>query len=422
MSAVATRFDNAGSGGVRKGVRYESIVSAAVWIFLFCGSISLIEPSPYDFMSLVAIPLWFFGGFRLHRALILILAFWTINLVNGYIALTPYWHEPDPRLYQFQSLYLFVTVVFFTIYFSERSEARLENALRAFTAGCLFSAAFGVAGYLNIGGLSQYTLIYESRIAGTFKDPNVFGSYLIIGVVFLAQSVILGTARNVWLTTLGLAILLAGVLLSFSRGSWGATVIALAMLGAVSFATTTGRVRQRVMIAAIACLVLATLIIVVVLADSTTRELFAERFTATKEYDVGATGRFGNQIRSLIPLLSLPMGYGPLRFRLVYDLEPHNSYIGAFANYGWFGGFLWIFLVAATCWIGFRLMFTPSPLRRHAQVVFPATFVILLQGFQIDVDHWRQLFLCFGAVWGMEVARIRMIERGEVRPAGVASG
>ena len=33
--------------------------------------------------------------------------------------------------------------------------------------------------------------------------------------------------------------------------------------------------------------------------------------------------------------------------------------------------------------------------------------VLLIQGFQIDVDHWRQLFLCFGAVWGMEAARLR---------------
>ena len=421
MSALATSPAGA-RGDARRGVRYESIVSAAVWTFLFCGSISLFEPSPYDFMALVAIPLWFFGGFRLHRALIFIVGIWTIHEVNGFVALTPYWHEPDPRLYQLQSLYLYVTVVFFTIYFSERSEARIENALRAFTAGCLFSSAFGVLGYLDIGGLSQYTLIYESRIAGTFKDPNVFGSYLVIGVVFLAQSVMLGTARRTWVSAIGLAVLLAGVLLSFSRGSWGAVVIALAMLGGVSFATTAGRTRQRVAISAIACLALATLIVVVVLADSTTRDLFADRFTASKDYDVGATGRFGNQIRSLVPLLSLPMGYGPLRFRLFYDLEPHNSYIGAFANYGWFGGFLWIFLVVATCWIGFRLMFVKSPLRRFAQVIFPSTFVILAQGFQIDVDHWRQLFLCFGLIWGMEVARLRMLERGALDPAASGSG
>ena len=56
-------------------------------------------------------------------------------------------------------------------------------------------------------------------------------------------------------------------------------------------------------------------------------------------------------------------------------------------------------------------MIKPSPFRRLAQVFWPSLFVLLLQGFQIDIDHWRQLFLCFGAVWGMEAGRLRWVEQ-----------
>ena len=48
-----------------------------------------------------------------------------------------------------------------------------------------------------------------------------------------------------------------------------------------------------------------------------------------------------------------------------------------------------------------------SPVQRLAQVFWPSLFALLVQGFQIDIDHWRQVFLCFGAVWGMEAARLR---------------
>ena len=110
-------------------------------------------------------------------------------------------------------------------------------------------------------------------------------------------------------------------------------------------------------------------------------------------------------------LLDRPAGFGPLRFRLVFDLEPHNSYVGAFANDGWIGGFAWIFLVVTSIFVGLRLIFIPSPYRGLAQVFFPPLFALLLQGFQIDVDHWRQVFLCFGALWGLEAARQRWIRR-----------
>ena len=44
--------------------------------------------------------------------------------------------------------------------------------------------------------------------------------------------------------------------------------------------------------------------------------------------------------------------------------------------------------------------------------------VFLLQGFQIDIDHWRHVFLMLGAVWGIETARVRWCEtRGRMPTA-----
>jgi hypothetical protein len=151
------------------------------------------------------------------------------------------------------------------------------------------------------------------------------------------------------------------------------------------------------------------------------QQTFQERATIAKDYDEGATGRFGNQIRSIPMLLERPGGFGPLRFSKIFYLEPHNSYIGAFANDGWIGGFTWIIIVLSTCFVGFRLMFVRSPYQQLAQVFWPVLFSWLLQGFQIDIDHWRQMFLCFGAVWGFEAARLRWLATQKPASSAVAS-
>ncbi len=78
------------------------------------------------------------------------------------------------------------------------------------------------------------------------------------------------------------------------------------------------------------------------------RETFAKRAAVTQDYDEGETGRFGNQLRGIGMLIEDPLGMGPLRWRRTFNLEPHNSYIGAFANGGWIAGVAFVFLVLMT--------------------------------------------------------------------------
>ena len=389
-------------------IDYQRAVEVVFACFVFFGMLSLIEPSPYDFLALLAIPVWAAGGFSLHRALVPILLLWVVFEAAGFLALMPYWEEHDAQLYQLQSLYLFVTTVFFTIFFSERTLARGELCLKAFTAGAVVAAVVGLVGYLDIGGFGPALTTYEGRVSGTFKDPNVFGSYLILSAAYLMQGLLLGTTRRPVLAFGSLLLVLVGVFVSFSRGSWGATLGALVLTVVSGYLTAdTARLRRRIVTMTALAGLAALVTVGGMLSVPSVRDFFLQRAAVTQDYDDGVTGRFGNQLRSLPMLVERFEGFGPLRFRLIFGLEPHNSYIGGFANDGWIGGFAWIAITLTSCFIGFRLMFVRSPFRRLAQVYAPTLFVLLVQGLQIDVDHWRQLFLCFGAVWGMEAARLR---------------
>jgi hypothetical protein len=395
----------------RTGLTYQSIVNAVFAVFIFSGLVSFIEPSPYDFMALVAIPVWFVGGFKIHRVQVPILLLWCIFELSGFAALIPHWDETDSRIYQFQSLYLFFTVICFTLFFGERTIERAEICLKAFTLGAVVSAFVSILSYFDIAGLGVQLITVEGRVSGTFKDPNVFGSYLLLGATFVFQDLLIGKGKRLFASGIGLLILLIGVFISYSRGSWGATITSLALLTIVTYVTTDSNVSRRrivIMSAVIVCIV--ALVLLAILSNDDVRTFFFQR-AGEHDYDIGATGRFGNQFRSIPMLLDRPQGFGPLRFRQFFDIEPHNSYIGGFANDGWIGGFAWIFIVLSTSFVGFRLIFVRSPYRRLAQVAWPTLFVLFLQGFQIDIDHWRQVFLLCGMIWGFEAARVRWQER-----------
>ena len=161
------------------------------------------------------------------------------------------------------------------------------------------------------------------------------------------------------------------------------------------------------MLFSLATLVLGTVAVIGLLADDHVHKMFETRAALTQDYDQGETGRFGNQIRGLAMLLERPFGMGPMHWRLVFGLEPHNSYIGSFANGGWLGGAVFIGLVLTTGFVGFRLLVRPSPFRAHAQIVWPALLMFFLQAFQIDIEKWRHVYMMLGMVWALEAARLR---------------
>ena len=165
--------------------------------------------------------------------------------------------------------------------------------------------------------------------------------------------------------------------------------------------------RRRILVMSAVAVAAALVVLVALMSIESVRDLVMQRATVTQDYDEGETGRFGNQLHSLPMLLDRLGGFGPLRFRLFFDIEPHNSYVNAFASYGWLGGASFFLLVGLTVFVGFRLALSPSPYSRAAHVFWPALFVFLVQGFQIDIDHWRHVYLLFGAVWGFETARVR---------------
>jgi hypothetical protein len=239
------------------------------------------------------------------------------------------------------------------------------------------------------------------------------------------QSLLIGARRHRLVKVVALAIVLfGGIVLPFSRGAWGAMVVGAVILGVTTYRTADSRtMRQTLRYSLAGVLLLVGATVAIVALTPSLSETFSSRAKLEQDYDGGATGRFGNQVRSLPMLMERPFGFGPHRFAVYFGLDPHNSYIGAFSSAGWSGGAAFMLLVVLTSMLTLRQALERSPYLRQAQVVAPAMISAFLQAFQIDVDHWRFVYLMVGAVWGMEAARVQALDalarrgRRDTRPA-----
>jgi len=394
----------------------EKIGLALFALFIFFTSFTFLQPSPYDFAAIPTILLWLMLGIRLHRSSVLFAGLLLLFHLCLLIALLPYLGEPDPVAWTVQSFYLMVTAFFFVMFFSDDTHRRMELALKAYTTSCVFAAVAGTMSYFDTFGAGVLFKM-DGRAAGVFEDPNVLGSFLFLGAFYLTHNLITGRARHPLVSIASLLVILVGIFLSFSRGSWMATITGSALMIALTYrASATAALRRRIVaITAVTGIAGATLLAGLLTVDVVS-ERFADRATVTKDYDEGETGRFGNQRRGAVMLIEKPNGFGPLRWRLTFGLEPHNSYIGGFANAGWLGGLAFIGLVLTTAFVGFRLCLTPSPYQRLALIVWPALLMFFLQAVQIDVDHWRHVYMLFGMVWALEAARMTWLRGSFTSP------
>ncbi|MDO9427707.1 MAG: O-antigen ligase family protein [Methylobacterium sp.] len=389
---------------ILSAVRGFATLLLVAFIFFACFAFS--DTSPYDIVAIPTILLWLCLGLRLHRGLVPFVGLLVIYVAAIGVALMPYLDQPLSVAWTVQLAYLAITGVFFAMLFADDTLARMELALKTYVASCLLSSAFGIVGYF--GYIPTEDLFYKyGRASGTFQDPNVFGSFLTLGALYLMHGLLVGNARRPLVSLAMLLVIVAGIFLSFSRGSWGGSLIAAGlMIFTIHRSSRSVALRRRIVGLTAVAAAGTVLAIVGLLSIGDTAEMFSKRASLSQDYDGGETGRFGNQIRGIGMLIDDPLGMGPLRWRLNFGLEPHNSYIGSFANGGWVGGVVFIGLVLVTGFVGFRLMSQDTPFRRHAQIVWPALLMFFLQAFQIDVEKWRHVYMMLGMVWGLEAARL----------------
>ncbi|MEZ2405922.1 O-antigen ligase family protein [Bosea sp. RCC_152_1] len=387
--------------GRRAAISFAAIQRGALWLLAASGGLVLIEPSPYELVFLLVLFVLALTGIRFSQKLLPLAVLLLLYNIGGAFSLIPWMDDQASVRFTAVSAYLMITAIVLAAAMAQDTLPRLEALRKGYLLAAWCAGLAAILGYFDVAGLGEIFTLY-GRASGTFKDPNVLGPFLTLAIVYVLQRILTGQT-GILHGLFALSVPLAGLFLTFSRGAWGVLVASALMMTALNFLIAPdGKARGRIVAMSLAALVAMILALLVALSFENIRAVFEVRANLDQDYDQGVTGRFGNQIRSIPMLLEAPNGFGPLRFRWLFNqADPHNVYINAFASYGWLGGIAWLALMAATIYVGWRLVFRRAAWQNHAIVLWSVLFVLILQGLQIDTDHWRHLYLMLGLVWGL---------------------
>ncbi len=413
MSFTATAHAVAGPR-----IAVESLRLGLLWLMGFAGAFVFIEPSPYEIVCIIAIFLFMLTGLTLRPALVP-LALLLIFMNIGYaVAVLQVDDQAKPVLWVFISIFLAATAIFYAAMLGTNTEQRLDVLLRGYVAGALIAAVVAIAGYFHLFGSVSEMFLRFSRARGTFNDPNVLGAFLVLPGVLILHRILAG--RLVIRSSLMLLVMMAALLLTFSRGAWGQFAFAALLMMLLTFVTSrSGSERIRIILVTIAGVLVVAVFIAALLSIDQVADMFKERAAFEQSYDVGYFGRFGRYLLGVDLALQRPLGIGPLQFTNYFPEDPHNSYLNAFMSGGWLTGVAYPTLILVTMVMGLRFIFVPTPWQSTYHAVYATFLGIAFESAIIDSDHWRHYYMIIGLMWGL-MAASRSFGRRGLQASGAA--
>ena len=394
--------------GVRfMGFTLAQVRAILVWLMFASSFYVAVEPAPSDLLFLVVLACFFGSGLAISATVVPFVVFLLLYNIGGFISFLQVSGDERARMFVITSFYMAFSAIFLAFYVAYDPLRRMAIIKNALVIAAVIASLLGILGYFDIAGLGK-VFSQNIRASSTFKDPNVFATYLIFPGIMLVQGFLLGTQRQKFISLIALFTILAALFLAFSRGAWISFLVSAIMVVGLHFLLApAAKIRRRILLLTVSGAIGLAVLLAILLSVEGVRDLFLDRFTLVKDYDAGEKGRFGNQLNSIPLLLELPLGFGPLQFPKFFGMDPHNVYINAFASYGWLGGISYFLLIISTIIIGFKTVLMRTPWQNWGIVVFCPLVATMFQGVQIDTDHWRHFFWMLGMTWGLFAASLQ---------------
>lgn len=396
MSAVTA------NGLPRAAVHAKAIAlvgSASVALAVFLLGFVLREPAPYELFMVALIAIWSLFGLRFSRHAVMLLAVLVAFNIGGFMSMATMGDLYETPLYLAVSLFLALSAVFFAAVV-EADHNRYRLAFKAWLAAALVTGVLGICGYFRLFPGAEMFTRYE-RAAGVFKDPNVFGPFLVLPAIYVLYRILTGNPFRMPFYATALIIIVSAIFLSFSRGAWGLFATTSIMLTAALFIqSNSGLFRLRIALMTVLAAVFLVAAILVAMQLPGVAELFSTRARLVQDYDAGHLGRFARFAIGVQMALENPFGIGPLNFGRTLGEDTHNIWLSALMDYGWLGFAAFVTLIVWTVVGGFRILFRDRPWQPYLLCTYIVFIGHLGLGMAIDMDHWRHFYVLVGLIWG----------------------
>lgn len=377
-------------------VSYES----AVGLGLVLLGVVAVEPAPPDGVFAVVIALAIVTGrFRIERAPALMVALVAFFLLLNVASMVDAVDVTRAAVFASITLYLAIFALWFTGWFDSWKKGRL--VVMGYLIGALLSAALGTLSILtSYPGSDLFATVDGLRATALFKDPNVFGPFLVPPALILIEELLaprllhFGEGRSdVVLKLAALLILMLGLFFSYSRGAllnFGAAVAVMLLILAIRRG---GGKRAATLLVVIA---VGGAGIFGVAALTGQLDFFQER-AQTQGYD---RERFAAQRQGIAYGEENALGIGPGQFEVLQPVVSHNTYVRALSEQGFLGFVTIVTLLLSTLILAAR----NAVMGRDAYGIGSAALLgiwvgIAVESFFIDTLHWRHLWLVAGLIW-----------------------
>lgn len=380
------------------------LVLMLVWLTFACSGLVFSEPAPVDALAMMLVVVLPVVGLATTTPLLLtFLAVWLVAGAAAFLAATQSYDLGKSSIHTGVSIYLYVSAFVTASFIANKPREHTEIILSGTVFAAIVAAIAGIVGYLGLvpGAFEMFTKF--GRATGTFKDPNVFGPFLVPAFLYLLHIALTRSAAKAVAALAFAGVLALAILLSFSRGAWFNFAVAVGLYAVLAFVTAECNEKRMRMLALLAVGVgLIAIVGVAALQIDSVRDLLEQRASLTQSYDIGPEGRFGGQRKAMLLIADHPFGIGAAQFAGVYHHEEvHNVYLSMILNAGWLGGLLFAAMTAATLIIGAWRLGTRFEARPLLCIAYAAFVANALEGAIIDSDHWRHLYLLMAMVWGM---------------------
>ncbi|MDD4752095.1 MAG: hypothetical protein PHT78_02430 [Desulfitobacteriaceae bacterium] len=380
-----------------------------IFMVVFSMFFVQVEPAPYDLLMVVLIGAglmqkgfpWL-GGWKIPGVV------WLGLLILANLISLVYAGLSNSSIFYFGvTVYLIITAVFWSVYPSDREKFQL--VIQGYMAAVLAALALGFISFLWDMSLLERFVYYNTRMMSGFKDPNVFAAFLVPAFIISMWKINLGEYQRSGV--LFTSLIIAGIVLSFSRGAWVSAFISAVIYVLFSFRTVFLEKWKQYLGAMLGAIIIAGMVLTI----TGSWEFFWSRF-GFQSYDANRfaaqerglrdssvlgdeTGGMEQSVDEELVALSAFLGIGPGQYNDKLGYAAHSLYIRTLRENGWIGIFsLVVFIVVL-----FKRLLLGSLSSRES--VFPMLLSIfvgmLVLSFVIDTVHWRHFWLFTGLCMGL---------------------
>ncbi len=300
-----------------------------------------VEPPPADALfALIILIAALTGRFRLFAAPRVAVALVSTLLLLNVLSASAVTDWSRAGRFFIITFYLGMFALWLAGYLDRPERARL--VVRAYLVAALLSAGLSVAASVVPFPFHAQFIGDRYRGRGLFKDPNVYGPFLIPIALIMAEEIfhprLLRLRRS--LKVAAFILLTLGVLFSYSRAAWLNLVVGLIVLvGVVVLRRPDRKAASLVLVLFSGAVTLAAAVVL------TGRLSSLQERAKLQGYD---TNRFAAQDRGLTYGLTHVFGIGPGQFEVLSPVASHSLYVRVFAEQGILGLLFIIVFVIST--------------------------------------------------------------------------